>query len=47
MRNPLFILPALALILLTGCETMKGVGRDVESTGEVITDSSSQVQQDL
>ena len=47
MRNPMLILPALALILLTGCETMKGVGRDVEATGEVITDSSSQVQQDL
>ncbi len=47
MRNPLFILPALALMLLTGCETMKGVGRDVKTTGEVITDSSRQVQQDL
>ena len=47
MRNPLFILPALALMLLTGCETMKGLGRDVQTTGAVITDSSRQVQQDL
>jgi predicted small secreted protein len=47
MRKTLFILPALALVLLTGCETMKGVGRDVENTGEVITDSSRQVQRDL
>jgi predicted small secreted protein len=47
MRNPMFILPALALVLLTGCETMKGVGRDVETTGAAITDSSRQVQSDL
>jgi len=47
MRKTLFILPVLALVLLTGCETMKGVGRDVENTGEVITDSSRQVQRDL
>jgi len=47
MRKTLFILPALTLMLLTGCETMKGVGRDVENTGEVITDSSRQVQRDL
>ncbi|MGO4907289.1 entericidin EcnAB [Pseudorhodobacter sp. W20_MBD10_FR17] len=47
MRNPMFMLPALALILLTGCETIKGVGRDVQTTGAVITDSSRQVQNDL
>ena len=47
MRNPMFILPALALMLLTACETVKGVGRDVGTTGEVITDGASQVQNDL
>ena len=47
MRNPLLLLPALALMLLTACETVKGVGRDVETTGEVITDGARQVQNDL
>jgi predicted small secreted protein len=47
MRTPLFILPVLAIFLLTGCETVKGVGRDVQTTGEVITDGSRQVQNDL
>jgi predicted small secreted protein len=47
MRNPLFVFAALALVLLTGCETMKGVGRDVKTTGEVITDSSRQIQKSL
>ncbi|QCO55224.1 entericidin, EcnA/B family [Pseudorhodobacter turbinis] len=47
MRSPLFILPVLALITLTACETVKGVGRDVGNTGEVITESSRQVQKDL
>lgn len=47
MRNPMVLLPVLALMMLTACETVKGVGRDVENTGEVITDSSRQVQQDL
>ena len=47
MRNPLIILPVLAVLLLTACETVKGVGRDFESTGEAITDSSRQVQNDM
>lgn len=47
MRNPMVLLPVLALMMLTACETVKGVGRDVENTGEVITDSSRQVQQDM
>ncbi|WP_232295802.1 entericidin EcnAB [Pseudorhodobacter aquimaris] len=47
MRSPMIILPTLALMLLTACETVKGVGRDVGNTGEVITESSRQVQQDL
>jgi entericidin B len=47
MRNPLFILPVLALMMLTACETVQGVGRDVENAGEVITDGSQQVQNDM
>jgi predicted small secreted protein len=47
MRKSLFILPVLALTMLTACETVKGVGRDVEKTGAVITDGSRQVQNDM
>jgi entericidin B len=47
MRNPMLLLPVLALMILTGCETFKGVGRDVETTGEAITDTSRQVQNDM
>lgn len=24
------------IVILTGCETIKGIGRDIENTGEVI-----------
>ncbi|WP_376873255.1 hypothetical protein [Albirhodobacter sp. R86504] len=47
MRKKLYIFPILALTVLTACETVKGVGRDVEYTGEVITSGSQQVQNDL
>jgi len=47
MRNQKLVLVVLALTLLTACETVKGVGRDVEATGAVITDSSRQVQNDM
>lgn len=47
MRKELLILAIISTVLLTACETIKGVGRDVEATGEVITDSSRQVQNDL
>lgn len=47
MSKRLMILPVLALTLLSACETVKGVGRDVEYTGAVITDSSRKVQNDL
>lgn len=47
MRRKVYILPVLALTLLSACETVKGVGRDVEYTGAVISNSSQQVQNDL
>ena len=37
------IIPALALtgcMFLTGCNTMEGVGQDVEKVGEEITEAS-------
>lgn len=47
MRNPFFILSIVGMMVLSACETVKGVGRDFENTGEVITDTSRQVQNDL
>ena len=42
------LLPALLLIMtLTACETMQGLGRDVETTGEVIQSESIETQQGL
>jgi entericidin B len=47
MRTQTLILSVVALMTLAACETVKGVGRDVGTTGEVITDASRQVQKDL
>lgn len=46
MRKQMLV-PLVALLLLTACETVKGLGRDVKTTGSAITDSSRQVQNDL
>jgi entericidin B len=38
----------LALLMaLTACETVKGAGRDIEKAGDAITDTSTEVQQEL
>lgn len=34
----------LALLTLTACETMEGLGRDVEQAGEEITQESVETQ---
>lgn len=42
------LLPALLLMLtLSACETMEGLGRDVETTGEVITQESKEAQKGM
>lgn len=47
MRNPLFLLPLLALLAVSGCNTIKGVGRDVQQGGETITQGATEVQNEL
>lgn len=37
VRRSLFL--ALAALFLTACETIKGVGRDIEKAGETIDDA--------
>lgn len=39
------LLPALLLMMtLSACETMEGLGRDVENTGETLTQESQEAQ---
>jgi predicted small secreted protein len=36
-----------AVLLLAGCETIQGAGRDVQTAGEALTDTSQEVQQEM
>ena len=38
------LLPLLALMILSACETVQGAGRDLETAGEAITEESQDVQ---
>ena len=38
------LLPLLAILLLSACETVQGAGRDLESAGEAITEESQETQ---
>ncbi|WP_170473456.1 entericidin A/B family lipoprotein [Ruegeria arenilitoris] len=41
------ILIGLALFSLTGCETAKGAGKDIEKAGDAIQNAATDVQQSL
>ena len=43
-RVTAFAIAALALFGLAACETIEGAGRDIEDTGEAITDASQNAQ---
>jgi entericidin B len=38
---------AFATIMLTGCETVKGMGKDVSSAGSVVTGSAAETQEKM
>lgn len=38
------LLPLLAMLAVTACETVEGAGRDIGSAGNAITRESQQVQ---
>jgi predicted small secreted protein len=46
METPMkALIPALLMLMtLTACETMEGLGRDVENTGETLTQESKEAQ---
>mgnify|MGYP006299761511 CR=1 FL=1 len=41
------LLAPLALIALAGCNTVSGLGQDVEAGGEAIQEGSEEVEQEL
>lgn len=41
MRMTIFLLSVLCIGTLSGCETIKGAGRDIEKAGEAIQRASS------
>lgn len=47
MKPPLYLIPLLALMALSACETVKGAGRDIGAAGRTITQASTEVQADL
>ena len=40
MRRPYALLPLIALLAVTACETVKGAGRDMQSAGATVTDTA-------
>jgi len=43
----LFVVVALSVFGIAGCNTVEGVGEDVSATGAVISDTATDVQNDL
>lgn len=42
--RPFLILPLIALMGLSACQTVAGAGRDLQDAGEAITDESQEAQ---
>ncbi len=40
--KPTLLLPLLALLAFAGCETVEGFGRDLENTGDTITEEAQE-----
>ena len=46
-RRITILIPLLAVLTTAACETVKGVGRDVQGAGAVVTQGAAEVQEDL
>jgi predicted small secreted protein len=44
MRIPFVLLPLLALLAVSACETVEGAGRDLQTAGSVVTDEAQDAQ---
>ncbi len=40
----LLVIALAGMVVLTGCNTIKGFGKDVSKTGEAVTDGAQKVQ---
>jgi predicted small secreted protein len=47
MTRPTILIPLLAVMALTACETVKGAGRDIQGAGAVVTQGAAEVQSEL
>lgn len=41
------LIMALSLLVLGGCNTMQGLGEDIEGAGEVISETAADVKEDI
>lgn len=44
MRLPFVLLPLLALLAVTACETVEGAGRDLQTAGSAVTGEAQEAQ---
>jgi predicted small secreted protein len=44
MRLPFALLPLLALLAVTACETVEGAGRDLQTAGATVTGEAQDAQ---
>jgi predicted small secreted protein len=44
MRIPFVLLPLLAVMAVSACETVKGAGRDMQTAGAVVTSEAQQAK---
>jgi predicted small secreted protein len=47
LRRTTPLIALLAIMALTACETVKGVGRDVQDAGQAVTTGAAEVQSEL
>lgn len=40
----LFVLPLVAMLALAGCNTISGAGKDIEATGDAISDTAEETK---
>lgn len=47
MRGLIFAISTLWILLLTGCNTMEGMGRDIQGGGRAVEDSARHTKDKL
>lgn len=47
MKKLITLMVLMSIGALIGCNTMEGAGRDIERTGEVVSETASDVKRDM